>query len=196
MSAREEILRAVRAARPAATPLPDVRTLARAFAPAADDLAARFIAAAQAAGARIVRGRRGELNRLVAEAYPEARVVVSAATGIAGSTPLVDVPAELAGIDLFVCEGLFGVAENGAVWMPASRTGVRAALFLAPHEVVVLDHDAIVADLHEACARLELRDRCFGAFVAGPSKTADIEQSLVIGAHGPKTLTVILVESR
>jgi L-lactate dehydrogenase complex protein LldG len=34
----------------------------------------------------------------------------------------------------------------------------------------------------------------FGAFIAGPSKTADIEQSLVLGAHGPKTMTVFLLD--
>ena len=194
MSAREEILRAVRAARPAATPHPDVRAFARELPGAADDLAARFSAAASAAGARILEGRRSDVARLIAGAYPEARVVVSAVAGLAGTAPLGEVPRTLAGIDLFVCEARFGVAENGAVWIPASGAGARAALFLAPHEVVVLERGAIAWNLHEACARLDLADESFGAFVAGPSKTADIEQALVIGAHGPKTLTLILVD--
>jgi L-lactate dehydrogenase complex protein LldG len=38
-------------------------------------------------------------------------------------------------------------------------------------------------------------EEAFGVFVAGPSKTADIEQILVIGAHGPRSLTVLLVPS-
>ncbi len=194
MSARSQILDAVRAARPAAVPLPDVAAAVRAFARPAGDPVARFTAAARAAGAVVVEGQRAEVPRLIAEAYPAARVIVSVAAGIAGTAPLVDDPHALAGIDLFVCEGAFGVAENGAIWIPASHAGLRAALFLAPHEVVVLDRTAVVPDVHAAYAHLDLGTEAFGAFVAGPSKTADIEQSLVIGAHGPKTLTIVLVE--
>jgi L-lactate dehydrogenase complex protein LldG len=195
VTAREAILQAVRGVRPAPTPLPDVRAAARSFPPRGGDLPAAFVEAARASGANVVESPRGEAARHVAEAYPEARRIVSAAPAIlAGTTPLPDDPRQLADIDLFVCEGEFGVAENGAVWLPASRLGERAALFLAPHVVVALERAALVADLHEAYARLDLAGEAFGAFVAGPSKTADIEQSLVIGAHGPKSLTVVLVD--
>jgi L-lactate dehydrogenase complex protein LldG len=79
------------------------------------------------------------------------------------------------------------------VWLPLSRLGTRAAAFLAEHVVVVLDQSAIVPDLHAAYEQIDVAAEAFGAFVAGPSKTADIEQSLVIGAHGPKRLTLMLV---
>jgi len=190
-SARDAILTAVRAARPAEVPLPDHP----AFPLPDGDLGARFADAARGAGAEVVEGARADANRLARAVYPEAETVVSTLAGVPGSAPLPADPHDLADTDLFVCEGAFGVAENGAVWLPASRLGghARAAAFLATRVAIVLDRRAIVADLHAAYARLDLTAEPFGAFIAGPSKTADIEQSLVVGAHGPKSLTVVLV---
>jgi L-lactate dehydrogenase complex protein LldG len=87
-----------------------------------------------------------------------------------------------------------GVAENGAVWLPLSRLQHRSAVFLATNVIIVLDRARIVADFHEAYASLDVGAEGFGVFVAGPSKTADIEQALVIGAHGPTSLTIVLAD--
>ena len=198
-AARAAILRAVRAARPAPVARPDVRAAVRGFAGASGDapndadLLARFVAAAQAGGSSVVQGPRTDLPRLVAAAVPDARRVVSQVAGVVGAVPMPDTPHGLADADLFVCEAVFGVAENGAVWLPLSRLGERAAPFIAAHVAVVLDSAAIVPDMHAAYARLDVGAESFGAFVAGPSKTADIEQSLVVGAHGPKEFTVLLL---
>ncbi|HEY0777170.1 MAG TPA: LUD domain-containing protein [Gemmatirosa sp.] len=198
--ARAAILRAVRAARPAPVARPDVRAAVQGFAGDAcetpDDraLSARFAEAARAGGSVVVEGRRGDLPTLVAAAVPGARRVVSQVDGIVGAVPMPDTPHGLADADLFVCEAVLGVAENGAVWLPLSRLGERAAPFIAAHVAVVLDRTAIVADMHAAYARLDVAAERFGVFVAGPSKTADIEQSLVVGAHGPKEFTVVLIE--
>ena len=132
---------------------------------------ARFTAAAQHAGARVLSSPRDAVPDLIASTFPN--------TGRADS-------------ELLVCEGTLGVVENGAVWLSESRLERRAALFLATHVVVLLDTSALVEDLHAAYAQLDIASEVFGMFMAGPSKTADIEQSLVIGAQGPKGLTIVL----
>jgi L-lactate dehydrogenase complex protein LldG len=95
-------------------------------------------------------------------------------------------------IDVAILEGEFGVAENGAIWV--EKFAFRALPFITQHLVLVLRSSNIISNLHEAYAELaEFGMPDFGVFISGPSKTADIEQSLVYGAHGPKTLTVVLV---
>jgi L-lactate dehydrogenase complex protein LldG len=95
-------------------------------------------------------------------------------------------------IDVAVLNGEFGVAENGAVWVEKFR--YRAIPFIAQHLILVLHQKGIVSTMHEAYAIL-IKDGMpsFGVFISGPSKTADIEQSLVYGAHGARSLTVIAV---
>lgn len=122
------------------------------------------------------------------------RRVLSTIDGVPGNVALPAAPHAMADLSLLLCEGVLGVAENGTIWLPASRLGERAALVLAQHVAVVLSRSAIVRTMHDAYARLDVGAESFGLFLAGPSKTADIEQSLVIGAHGATGATVLLVE--
>lgn len=105
-----------------------------------------------------------------------------------------DDPRRLADVDFALLPGEFGVAENGAVWVDASEYLHRAVLFLPEHLGLVVAADDLVDHLHDAYARIHFEAEGFGCFLAGPSKTADIEQSLVIGAHGARSLTVFLIE--
>jgi L-lactate dehydrogenase complex protein LldG len=102
---------------------------------------------------------------------------------------------DLSILDALVCRGAFGVVENGAVWLPETLVESRAWLFLTDSLFVILSADDLVADMHQACHRLAHgRTEGFGTFMAGPSKTADIEQALVIGAQGPRRMTIVLVD--
>ena len=90
--------------------------------------------------------------------------------------------------------GTLGVAENGAVWLEESKMINRLLPFICQHLVIVLDANKIVANMHDAYRQINIDKEGYGVFLAGPSKTADIEQSLVIGAHGARSLKVYLLK--
>ena len=71
--------------------------------------------------------------------------------------------------------------------------GHRVLPFICQHLVIVIHQKDIVPAMHEAYELLSRKPYDYGCFIAGPSKTADIEQSLVIGAHGPRSMTVFVL---
>jgi L-lactate dehydrogenase complex protein LldG len=98
-------------------------------------------------------------------------------------------------VSVSILAGEFAVAENGAVWITEASMGDRVLPFICEHLVLVVHASAIYESMHDAYEHLDSSNHNFGTFIAGPSKTADIEQSLVLGAHGPKTLTVFLLHA-
>ena len=90
-------------------------------------------------------------------------------------------------------EGSVAVAENAAIWVNESAMVNRILPFISEQLFLVVYPGQLVLNMHEAYERIKIEEDGFGAFIAGPSKTADIEQSLVIGAHGPKKMIVLLV---
>ena len=99
----------------------------------------------------------------------------------------------LTAIDLAILQGKTGIAENGAIWISDKDTDIRALPFVAEHLVVLISRKDLVNNMYDACTRIDFSTG-YGVFISGPSKTADIEQSLVIGAHGPRSHTVIIVD--
>lgn len=83
-----------------------------------------------------------------------------------------------------------GVAENGAVWLPCK--GDRREVFACEHLRVAIAATDVVDTMHDAVERVSLEGYEFGVFVSGPSKTADIEQALVLGAHGAMKATIYI----
>ncbi|SDT85958.1 L-lactate utilization protein LutC, contains LUD domain [Verrucomicrobium sp. GAS474] len=93
------------------------------------------------------------------------------------------------------CEAL--VAQTGSVLVTSKESGGRALTVLPPHHVVVATAAQLVPDLPAAFERLrEVHGKALPSmisFITGPSRTGDIERILVLGAHGPKRLTILFV---
>ncbi len=91
------------------------------------------------------------------------------------------------------CDAL--IAQTGSVLVTSRSAGGRALSVLPPHHVVLARRDQMVADLPAAFALLTQKYAenypSFIGFITGPSRTGDIERILVLGAHGPKKLTIL-----
>ena len=96
-------------------------------------------------------------------------------------------------IETAILEGQFGVAENGAIWLDESNFPNRLIPFIAQKLIIKIIKRNIVSNMHDAYQKINLQNKGFGVFISGPSKTADIEQCLVYGAHGAIELTVAIV---
>ncbi|MFH7018460.1 lactate utilization protein C [Flavobacterium sp. FlaQc-47] len=103
-------------------------------------------------------------------------------------------PHSLQDVELNIIKAHFGVAENSALWVTDDLLGQRISPFIAQYLAIVVHKKNIVATMHQAYERIGNQEYGFGTFIAGPSKTADIEQSLVLGAHGARGLIVFLLD--
>ncbi len=180
MSDRNAILETLRKNRPATIPLPEIN-LARSNQ---GDLLEKFKSVMAEVGGQAIETEVHLVDAALLKRYPEFKVVKSG--------EILD-RSMLPELQVFVLYGKFGVAENGAVWVPEDVIQERVAPFITQHLAIVLDKTRIVEDMHVAYEQIDVAASGFGVFIAGPSKTADIEQSLVLGAHGPRSLTVLLV---
>ena len=141
----------------------------------------------------------GEANARLNEVdeWTNAAVRISVVDGVGDSTVNIDEiddPHDLENVDFAVLSGHFGVAENAAIWVTDDTVKHRVMYFLPQRLVIVIPASQIVNNMHEAYGRVEIGKHTFAGFISGPSKTADIEQSLVIGAHGARSLIVFAVD--
>ncbi|MEA5460031.1 LUD domain-containing protein [Arcicella sp. LKC2W] len=103
-------------------------------------------------------------------------------------------PHDLEMLNLAIIKGDFAVAENGAIWVSEKHIPHRVLPMITQYLVIVVKKSEIVTNMHRAYERVKVDETGFGTFISGPSKTADIEQSLVIGAHGARGLTVYVLD--
>ena len=135
-----------------------------------DDVKRKFIETSKAVGGQVIEAAANDdLNDSVAEA------------------------ADLDGTDVGIVQGALGVAENGCIWVPQTMKE-KAVCFIAENLVILLSSKALVSNMHEAYRRIEMTDYGFGTFISGPSKTADIEQALVMGAQASRSATIVLID--
>ncbi|WP_420147837.1 LutC/YkgG family protein [Spirosoma sp.] len=192
MSTRDQMLARVRQNKPEPLPLPDVPT----FVNESDDLFTRFRDALAFVGGKLMELNPGDsLSESLRQSFPDA-IRVASSVPLPG-IDLVSVDTEtdkmvIEQIDLTVLKGDFFVAENGAVWLPEPDMLNRSLPFITQHLVLVVDRNTLVPNMHVAYQHVDRASLTYGVFICGPSKTADIEQSLVVGAHGARSLTVVV----
>ena len=162
-----------------------------------EDKFEQFSAIIKTVGGEALRCKEEDLDETIQKLYPDEKVITSNVNGChLGNFDAneEDDAHNLKDIDLAIVEAHFAVAENGAVWMKNESNRHRVLYFIAQNIVIVIKKSEILNNMHEAYEKINFDKSGFGAFISGPSKTADIEQSLVIGAHGPKSGYVIFVD--
>jgi len=196
MSSREQILANIKKNQPPLTPLPAATETTTSGLP--DERVHKFTTVLQAIGGQVIPvDSWNAIATHVSKQFPPPARTINLVQELASHYPVAILekdPHQLESVTLALLKGHFAVAENGAVWITESLLGDRALPFICEHLALIVHANAIVPTMHDAYMRIAAETSYeFGTFIAGPSKTADIEQSLVLGAHGAKTLTLFLL---
>ncbi len=194
MNSREKILSAIRQNKPSFTSVPSSVDFKSNY----EDLLVQFDATLKGiGGSTVVVKSYDDIKEYVRKNYKEVTNIATPLTelsDIATFSLNIDDPHDLETVDLAIIAGDVAVAENAAIWISDSYSSHRALLFITQYLAIVIQKSAIVGNMHKAYQHVKIDETGWGCWVAGPSKTADIEQSLVIGAHGARGLIVFIME--
>jgi L-lactate dehydrogenase complex protein LldG len=193
MKTREKILQAVLDNQPAATSLPDISM----YKGETDNLIYKFCEVFKNIGGIffLVNDIEG-VKKLIIDKFDNTGRFITTLPELSDYAELLSTsvdPHSFENVELAVIKAHFSVAENGALWFTEDLMGQRIVPYICQHLAVVISAKSIVPTLHEAYELIGAGDYGFGGFISGPSKTADIEQALVLGAHGPLTMTVFIL---
>lgn len=200
MSSRNKILAAIKKNQPATVELPALSFAARISV----DLKEQFIKTLTGIGGSVIEvSDLKEVAKHIKSTFHEPVRIINTITNLnfepaypAGRFEILDLksdPHDFSNVTVAIMQGEFGVAENGAIWLTDANMGDQALPYICEHLVLIVNKNSIVPTLHEAYDKIGSSSYNLGTFLAGPSKTADIEQSLVLGAHGSKSLIVYII---
>lgn len=196
MTSRDKILADVRTNQPTAIPLPDISH----FKGPQQDNVQEYMDTFIGIGGKVFPvDDTDSLKILVSEQYEKDKRIVTTLQELSDAFELysADVdPHTFEDVELAIIKAHLAVAENGAVWLTEQVMGQRIIPFICQHLAVVVEASSIVPTMHEAYKQIGQGDYGFGVFIGGPSKTADIEQALVLGAHGPISMTVFILTNK
>jgi L-lactate dehydrogenase complex protein LldG len=152
--------------------------------PGHDELAPRLRRLAQTEGWKRIAGHRGELARPACEALNLPVIFTD--------QPYDPLALEACDAGITECDAL--IAQTGSILVTSRSAGGRAASVLPPHHIVIARREQLLPDLPGAFELVKRKYSpgypSFISLITGPSRTGDIERILVLGAHGPKKLTV------
>lgn len=174
------------------------------------ELVSRFIARAEAAAASVETVSRKEIARAISRFLRDHNLPQKLRMGAEKRLTKLDWPQrggpEIAtgpsdGSDLVgLSHSLGGVAETGTLILTSGTDNPSTLNFLPENHIVLVDADDITGSYEEIWSRVRRR---FGKgkmprtlnMITGPSRSADIEQTLILGAHGPTRLHILVVKS-
>ena len=193
MTTRDQMLANIKANQPAVLPLPTQFTFISTF----PDLTRQFVDILTfVGGTAILLPDMAAVKAHLQEQYAglsSIATTVPALASLADMTLDVADPHELAGLNLAIIEGPLAVAENAAIWVDERQLPQRVVPMITQQLVIIIRQSTLVPNMHDAYRQIQVDATGFGTFICGPSKTADIEQSLVIGAHGARSLLVCIL---
>lgn len=205
MSSREDILQSIRRNTQVRFERPDLSELEQKAITYTDPIKRFCEVMKQVGGQAVVLSPEDDLDTVIRKSYPQARRIAGVVNDVKDASGKVhhiscitfhpdevENSGDLDGTDLAIVDGRVGVCENGAVWLQQD-VEQRAVYFISEALVIILHREDLVDNMHQAYKRIDTGNYGYGVFVSGPSKTADIEQALVFGAHGPRSVTVILI---
>ena len=194
MSSKEEILKRYRANVKQQFDMPDLSDIKATTYP---EPIVQFVKMSEAVGGQVIEvDPDRDINTLIRELFPEAKEIASNLPEITIATRNPDTigrARDLNGTDVGIIRGMFGVAENGCVWIP-QQMKEKAVCFISENLIILLPKSQIVNNMHEAYRRIQFNDYGYGTFISGPSKTADIAQVLVMGAQAARSATILLLD--